>query len=78
MFESQEEQQEAATLFHTKLEDLEQNLEEKAIRDVVIRVKKESLEYHTKELDPTDMQGLQNILKAKSVLQELEKIHIKL
>lgn len=78
LFESQEEQQEAAALFHTKLEDLEQNLEEKAIRDVVIRVKKESLEYHTKELDPTDMQGLQNILKAKSVLQELEKIHIKL
>lgn len=78
LFESQEEQQEAAGLFHTKLEDLEQNLEEKAIRDVVIRVKKESLEYHTRELDPSDMQGLQNILKAKSVLQELEKIHIRL
>ena len=79
IFTSQEEQGIAAALFNTKLSDLEgKNLEEKALKDVIMKVKQNSIDVATKNLDPSDMMGLQNILAGKGVLQKIEKLHISL
>jgi DNA primase len=79
IFQNQEEQGKAAALFNTKLEALEGRLEEeKAVKDIVLKVKQHSLENLNKNSDPSDMAGLQRILAGKSILQELEKLHISL
>lgn len=79
MFQNQEEQGKAAALFNTKVEALEGKLEEeKAVKDIVLKVKQHSIEHLNKTSDPSDMAGLQRILEGKSILQELEKLHISL
>lgn len=79
IFQNQEEQGKAAALFNTKVEALEGRLEEeKAVKDIVLKVKQHSLENLNKNSDPSDMAGLQRILAGKSILQELEKLHISL
>ncbi len=79
IFQNQEEQGKAAALFNTKLEALEGKIEEeKAVKDIVLKVKQHSLENLNKNSDPSDMAGLQRILAGKSILQELEKLHISL
>lgn len=79
IFQNQEEQGKAAALFNTKLEALEGKMEEeKAVKDIVLKVKQHSLENLNKNSDPSDMAGLQRILAGKSILQELEKLHISL
>lgn len=79
IFQNQEEQNKAALLFNTKVEALEgKTEEEKAIKDIVLKVKQHSLEYQNKNLNPSDMAGLQKLLAEKSILQELEKLHISL
>ncbi len=78
-FEEQEEQGKAAALFNTKVEALEGKLEEeKAVKDIVLKVKQHSLEHLNKEADSSDVAVLQKILEEKSILQELEKLHISL
>lgn len=78
-FEEQEEQGKAAALFNTKVEALEGKFEEeKAVKDIVLKVKQHSLEHLNKEADSSDVAVLQKILEEKSILQELEKLHISL
>ena len=48
--------------------------QEKALKETIIRVKKNSIEEHSAKLDPTDIQGLQKLMEAKRALQDLEKI----
>ena len=48
------------------------------MKDIVLKVKQHSLENLNKNSDPSDMAGLQRILAGKSILQELEKLHISL
>lgn len=79
IFQNQEEQGKAAALFNTKVEALEGKLEEeKAVKDIVLKVKQHSIEHLNKTSDSSDMAGLQRILEGKSILQELEKLHISL
>lgn len=79
IFEEQEEQGKAAALFNTKVEALEGKLEEeKAVKDIVLKVKQHSIEHLNKNSDSSDMAELQRILEGKSILQELEKLHISL
>lgn len=79
IFQNQEEQGKAAALFNTKVEALEGKLEEeKAVKDIVLKVKQHSIEHLNKASDSSDMAGLQRILEGKSILQELEKLHISL
>ena len=49
---------------------------EKAIRETVVRIKQNSMEQRRRNLDPTDMNGLKQIIDDKRRLQELEKLHI--
>ena len=63
IFQNQEEQNKAAALFNTKLNYLETKQEqEKALKDIILKVKQGSMDYATKNLDPSDMAGLQKIL----------------
>jgi DNA primase len=66
-----------ASLFHTKIQDLDTKTEqEKALKETIIRVKNHSVEEATRSLDPTDMAGLQRLMEAKRSLQDLQKLHI--
>jgi DNA primase len=49
---------------------------EKALKETVIRVKKNSSDYHARQLDPTDMAGLMKVMEQKKALEQLEKLHI--
>ncbi len=76
-FTDEEEHREVASLFHTRIQKLETKAEqEKALKETIIRVKTHSVEEATKNLDPTDIMGLQKIMEAKRALQDLQKLHI--
>ena len=74
MFEEEEDQREAASLFHTKLERLEQ---EKALHDIVCAVKRNSYERDSAQLG-TDVAALNRVIAGKKQLEELAKTHISL
>ena len=50
--------------------------QEKAIKETILRVKEYSIETATRNLDPTDIQGLQRLMNAKKAVQDLHKLHI--
>ena len=76
-FTDEEEHREVASLFHTRIQKLETKAEqEKALKETIIRVKTHSVEEATRNLDPTDIMGLQMIMEAKRALQDLQKLHI--
>ena len=76
-FTDEDEHREVASLFHTKIQDLDTKTEqEKALKETIIRVKNHSVEEATRSLDPTDMVGLQRLMEAKRSLQDLQKLHI--
>lgn len=73
-FESKEEQNEIASLFHTSLNEGMNLLEkEKALNEIVRRIKKYSLDYESKHA--ADIEQLQKIIKEQG---ELQKLHISL
>ena len=76
MFEEEEDQREAASLFHTKLERLESTAEqEKALHDIVCAVKRNSYERDSAQLG-TDVAALNRVIAGKKQLEELAKTHI--
>ncbi len=76
-FADEEEHQEVASLFHTRIQKLEtKDEQEKALKETIIRVKTNSVDYATKSLDVTDITGLQKLMEAKRSLQDLQKLHI--
>ncbi|MBD9124829.1 MAG: DNA primase [Lachnospiraceae bacterium] len=78
MFEEEEDQREAASLFHTKLERLESTAEqEKALHDIVCAVKRNSYERDSTQLG-TDVAALNRVIAGKKQLEELAKTHISL
>ena len=75
-FTEEEEQREVASMFHTKLDGIETKQDkEKALRDIVYAVKKNSYEYYTGKLG-TDVSALQQVIDGKRALEELAKVHI--
>lgn len=78
MFEDEEEQREAASLFHTSLPELSTGQERaKAFHDIVFAVKKNSYEYYTAKLG-TDVNALNQVIAGKKALEELARTHISL
>ena len=78
MCEEEEDQREAASLFHTKLERLESTAEqEKALHDIVCAVKRNSYERDSAQLG-TDVAALNRVIAGKKQLEELAKTHISL
>ena len=75
-FTEEEEQREVASMFHTKLDGIETKQDkEKALRDIVYAVKKNSYEYYTQRLG-SDVTALQQVIDGKRALEELSKVHI--
>ena len=85
MFEDEEEQKEVASLFNTRLTDLNgQPLEidsvrdkERALFDILINVKTGSLEYYTKQLG-SEPDAIKRVMEGKKLLEDLKKNKIKL
>lgn len=78
MFEDEEEQREAASLFHTSPPRLETEQErEKAFHDILLTVKKNSYENYVARMG-TDVGALNGAIQGKKALEELAKTHISL
>lgn len=76
-FTDEEEHREVAGLFHTKIKELTTVKEqEKALQETILRVKSHSIDEATKNLDPTDIQGLQRLMNEKRKMQDLRALHI--
>ena len=76
-FTDEEEHRQVAGLFHTKIKELTTVKEqEKALQETILRVKDHSIEEATKNLDPTDIQGLQRLMNEKRKMQDLRTLHI--
>ena len=77
VFVEEEEHRAVAALFNTRIKELTTAGEqEKAIKETILRVKEYSIETATRNLDPTDIQGLQRLMNAKKAVQDLHKLHI--
>ena len=73
-FESEEEHNKAASLFHSPLsKELTLSEKERALNDTVLKIKKNSLDYQAAHA--ADIQEMQNIIIEQTKLQ---KIHIRL
>ena len=75
MFTDEEQQREAAALFHTKLAQTQDMDRAKAFKDIVYSVKKDSYEYYTSRLG-TDVEAINKVIEGKKALEELGKAHI--
>lgn len=76
-FTDEEEHRKVAALFHTRIRELQTVREqEKALKETIIKVKEHSIEEAARNLAPTDIAGLQKLMKDKRALQDLQKLHI--
>lgn len=70
----EEEQREIAALFNARIEDVETKADrEKALKETILRIKQNSIAYRSKNLEPTDMEGLQKLIADKKQLESLKK-----
>ncbi len=78
MFAEEEQQREAAEVFNTKLMELATKGErEKAFHDILLSVKKNSLDYFSARLG-ADVLAITKVVAGKKELEELSKTHISL
>lgn len=76
-FTDEEQQREAASLFHARLHPVETRQDrEKALKETILRIKKHSMEVRSAHLEPTDLAGLQKLVEDKKQLATLQKMHI--
>ena len=70
----EEDQREIAALFNARIEEVEtKNDREKALKETILRIKQNSIDYRSKQMDPTDMAGFQKLIEDKRQLEKLEK-----
>ena len=72
-FIDSEEQREVSSLFNATIHLETPEEQNRAFSDAVIRIKDESLKERNRTWDPTDIQGLQELVKAKKELEEARK-----
>ncbi len=78
LFTDEEQQREAAGVFNTKLMELDTKAErEKAFHDILLSVKRNSLDYFSSQLG-ADVSALSKVIEGKKELEELSKTHISL
>ena len=76
-FMDEEEQKEIAGLFNARIHEVEtQNDMEKALKETIIRIKQNAVNYRSEHMDPTDLNAMMQILEDRKALQQLEKLHI--
>lgn len=77
LFREEEEQKEVAGLFNARIHEVEtKNDMEKALKETIIRIKQNSIDYRTKHADPTDLNALMKVVEDKRSLEKLERLHI--
>lgn len=78
-FADEEQQREAAALFHTRLPILEEDKKEreKAFHDILVSVKSYSYEYYSARMG-SDISALGKVIEGKKALEELKNTHISL
>ncbi len=77
-FTEPEEQNEAASLFHSTLSVENRGEMEKAIKETIVKILNHSIEERKNALDPMDMAGLQKVIADRKRLQEIQKMKITL
>jgi len=76
-FAAEEEQREVASIFNATVHNLETSSDLKqAIRDILMKVKQNSIQERTNRMDPSDMKLLMELLEEKKKLEQIEKIEI--
>lgn len=77
MFSQEEEQKEIAALFNARLHEIDSKEDrEKALKETIVRIKQNSIQYRSDHLASNDMAGLMKIVTDKKNLEELENLHI--
>ncbi len=77
-FTDSEEQSKVAALFNARIPLESQKEMDMALTEIVCRMKKNSIVYHTAHLDPADMAGLQKMITSKKELEAFERGQIQL
>ncbi len=49
---------------------------EKALKETIIRIKQNSIDFRTKHAVPTDLNAMMQIVEDRRALEKLEKLHI--
>ncbi len=76
-FMDEEEQKEIAGLFNARIHEVETESDmEKALKETIIRIKQNAINYRSEHVEPTDLPAMMQILEDRKALQELEKLHI--
>ena len=77
-FTDSEEQKEVAAVFNAQIPLETDEERKKALLDVICRLKEDSIAHRTARLEPTDMQGLMNLMQSKKELEDLKagKLHL--
>lgn len=71
-FPDGEEQKEAASLFHSRIQLESESEKRQALTDVICRIKEASIACRTEHLEPSDMKGLMEIMEDKKKLEDLK------
>ena len=72
-FTDSEEQREVASLFNATIHLENEGEQQRAFSDALLRIKEESLKEKNRTWDPSDMAGLQELIKAKKNWKTLEE-----
>ena len=76
-FPEADEQKEIAGLFNARIHEIEnKNDREKALKETIIRIKQNSIDYRTRNNNPTNLAAMMKIVEDKRALEKLEKLHI--
>lgn len=78
-FTDTEEQSQIAGIFNAAIHKVESKEDmEKAIKETIIRIKQNSIEQTSKNLSPSDIEGLMKMIEDKKALEHLEKMKIEI
>ena len=76
-FPEADEQKEIAGLFNARIHEIEnKNAREKALKETIISIKNNSIDYRTRNNNPTNLAAMMKIVEDKRALEKLEKLHI--
>lgn len=77
LFPDEELQKEIAGLFNARIHEVEtKNDMEKALKETIIRIKQNSIDFKTENTDPMDLNAMMQIVEDRRALEKLEKLHI--
>lgn len=77
LFPDEELQKEIAGLFNARIHEVEtKNDMEKALKETIIRIKQNSIDFKTEHTDPMDLNAMMQIVEDRRALEKLEKLHI--